>query len=58
MDFADGEQVQIYFPDDSGMVSSYVNTSLVYSEDEKKVEIIANAFAGLEKGKVYKYSNR
>ncbi len=57
MDFADGEQVQIYFPDDAGMVSSYINTSLVYSKDIKKVEAIANAFAGVkeEKGKVYKY---
>ncbi len=57
MDFADGEQVQIYFPDNSGMVSSYVNTSLVYSKDEKKVEAIADAFAGVydEKGKTYKY---
>ena len=59
MDFADGEQVQIYFRDNAGMVSSYVNTSLVYSNDEKKVEKIANAFAGVqeEKGKTYKYYN-
>lgn len=58
MDYADGEQVQIYFPDNSGMVSSYVNTSLVYSNDEKKVDEIANAFAGVlkDKGKVYKYT--
>ena len=56
-DFADGEQVQLYFKDNSGMVSSYCNTSLVYAEDEKKVEAIAKAFAGEELGKglVIKY---
>ena len=58
MDFADGEQVQVYFNNDEGMVSSYCNTTLVYAKDEKKVEEIAEAFAGAkqEKGKVYKYS--
>ncbi len=56
-DFADGEQVQLYFKDNSGMVSSYCNTSLVYSDDAKKVETIAKAFAGEELGKglVIKY---
>lgn len=60
MDFADGEQVQVYFTDDGGIVSSYVNLSLVYSDSEKKVEAIANAFAGVEqeKGKTYKYNMR
>ncbi len=57
MDFADGEQVQVYFTDTGGIVTSYVNTSLIYSDSERKVEEIANAFAGIkeEKGKVYKY---
>lgn len=57
MDFADGEQVQVYFTDEGGVVSSYVNTTLVSSKDESKVDAIAKAFAGedLVAGKVYKY---
>ncbi len=59
MDYKDGEQVQLYFHDDSVLLTSYINTSLVYSKDEQKVEAIAKAFAGAEKqkGKVYKYYN-
>ena len=48
MDFADGEQVQLYFSDGSGMVSSYYNVTLVYTTDESKVDLLANAFAGIE----------
>ena len=51
IDFNDGEQVQLYFKDDGGFVSSYCNTSLIYTDDEGKVEAIANAFAGIENGR-------
>ena len=50
MDFADGEQVQLYFSDGSGMVSSYYNVTLVYTTDESKLYILANAFIGQELG--------
>ncbi len=55
MDFADGEQVQLRFSDGKGILTSYPNTTLVYAEDQTKVDAIANAFAGqeLRENKVY-----
>ncbi len=57
MDYADGEQVQLRFNDGRGILTSYPNTTLVYAEDESKVESIAKSFAGEEfgYGKVYRF---
>ena len=57
MDYADGEQVQLRFNDGRGILTSYPNTTLVYAQDESKVDAIAKSFAGEELGygKVYKY---
>ena len=57
MDYADGEQVQLKFNDGRGILTSYPNTTLVYAEDESKVDAIAKSFAGEELGygKVYRY---
>ena len=50
MDFADGEQVQLRFPDGKGILTSYPNTTLVYTQDQSKLNAIANGFAGRELG--------
>ena len=50
MDFADGEQVQLRFKDGKGILTSYPNTTLVYTESQAKLDAIANAFAGRELG--------
>ena len=57
MDFSDGEQVQLKFLDNRGMLTSYINTSLIYAKDESKVEILGKAFSGqnIKTGSVYKY---
>ena len=57
MDYADGEQVQLKFNDGRGILTSYPNTTLVYSEDESKVDAIAKSFVGEELGygKVYRF---
>jgi len=52
IDYSDGEQVQLYFDDGSGILSSYINSSLIYASSEEKVQIIASAFAREEKSKV------
>lgn len=57
MDYADGEQVQLKFNDGRGILTSYPNTTLVYAQDESKVDAIAKSFAGEELGygKVYRF---
>lgn len=50
LDFSEGEQLQINFNDDTGILTSFVNTTLVDPYTEGIEEIIAKAFAGsLEK---------
>lgn len=52
LDFKEGEQLQINLNDDTGFLTSFVNTTLVSSETEGMEEIIARAFSGdLEKEK-------
>ena len=57
LDYADGEQVQLQFLDGRGILTSYPNTTLVYSDSSEKVEKIAEAFVAknAEKGMVLKY---
>lgn len=58
LDFSEGEQLQINFFDDTGILTSYVNTTLVYSKNNNIQETIAKAFSGElenEKGKVLIY---
>lgn len=58
LDFSEGEQLQINFHDDTGILTSFVNTTLVDPYTEGIEEVIAKAFAGsLEKenGLVIKY---
>ncbi len=45
-DYSEGEQLQIHLNDNSGFLTSFVNTTLVSTENEKLAEIIANAFSG------------
>ena len=47
LDFADGEQLQITFDDDSNILTSYYNTTLVYSKTENIEYILADAFQGI-----------
>lgn len=57
LDFADGEQLQVRFTDGSGLLTSYVNTTLIKSETEGLEEKIANGLVGeSEKGKVKIYN--
>lgn len=46
LDFSEGEQLQIKFDPNSGMLTSFVNTTLVDSKTENIEEIIASAFNG------------
>lgn len=46
LDFAEGEQLQIKFDADSGMLTSFVNTTLVDPKTENIEEVIASAFNG------------
>lgn len=56
-DYDDGEQVKLKFKEDGGILASYVNTTLISTDSEEKVEALARAFAGEVKtdNKVYKY---
>lgn len=50
LDFSEGEQLQLNFNDDTGVLTSFVNATLVDPYSEGIEEIIAKAFAGsLEK---------
>ena len=50
LDFSEGEQLQLNFNDDTGVLTSFVNATLVDPYTEGIEEIIAKAFAGsLEK---------
>ena len=54
-----GEQLQIHLNDNSGLLTSFVNTTLVSTENSKLAEIIAASFSGtLEEdlGLVKKYN--
>ena len=58
LDFSEGEALQLNFQDDTGMLTSFVTTTLVDPATEGMEEILANAFTGNsednEKVKVYK----
>ena len=59
LDFKEGEQLQINFNDNSGILTSFVNTTLVDPKTEGIEEVIAEAFSGVlskenELVKVYK----
>ncbi len=52
LDFSEGEQLQINFSDNTGILTSFVNVTLVKPATKDIQEIIANAFSGnLEKDK-------
>lgn len=52
LDFSEGEQLQVNLNDNTGFLTSFVNTTLVSSKTEGIEEIIAKAFSGeLEKDK-------
>lgn len=54
LDFSEGEQLQLNFYDNTGLLTSFVNTSLVSSKTSEIVEIIADAFSGsLQQEKSY-----
>ncbi len=58
-DYSEGEQLQIHLNDNTGFLTSFVNTTLVSTEDNKLPEILANAFSGSlekEKGLVKRYN--
>ena len=46
LDFEEGEQLQLTFSDDTGILTSFVNTSLVYTQTEGLEETLAAAFNG------------
>lgn len=58
LDFSEGEALQINFSDDTGILTSFVNTTLVAPETEGIEEVIADSFSGNpevnDKVKVYK----
>lgn len=61
LDFNEGEQLQIKFDKDSGMLTSFVNTTLVDSDNEELVSIIASALSGTldnDKSQNKVYTNR
>lgn len=45
-DYSEGEQLQIHFNDNSGFLTSFVNTTLVSTDNPKLAETIAKAFSG------------
>ena len=45
-DFSEGEQLQVMFKDGTGVWTSFVNVSLIYTENPGMEEIIARAFSG------------
>ena len=47
-DYVDGEQVQITFDDMTDILTSYYNTTLVSSGSDGIVELLSNAFKGIE----------
>lgn len=52
LDFSEGEQIQLNFNDDTGVLTSLVNTTLICPKTQGIEEIIANAFSGdLDKSK-------
>lgn len=52
LDFSEGEQLQIKFSDGTGILTSFVNTTLISGKTEGIEEVIANAFSGnLQKDK-------
>ena len=52
LDFEEGEQLQLNLNDNTGFLTSFVNTTLVSSKTEGIEEVIARAFSGdLEKDK-------
>lgn len=52
LDFSEGEQLQLNFNDNTGILTSFVNTTLVDPASEGITEVIAKAFSGsLEKDK-------
>lgn len=58
-DYSEGEQLQIHLNDNTGFLTSFVNTTLVSTETPSLVETIAHAFSGtLEEdlGLVKKYN--
>lgn len=58
-DYSEGEQLQIHLNDNSGFLTSFVNTTLVSSDNQNLAETIAKAFSGtLEEdlGLVKKYN--
>ena len=58
-DYSEGEQLQIHLNDNSGFLTSFVNTTLVSTENPNLAETIAKAFSGsLEEdlGLVKKYN--
>jgi hypothetical protein len=57
LDFSEGEALQLNFYDDSGILTSFVTTTLIDPHTEGIEEIIANAFVGnQEKAKVKVHS--
>lgn len=57
-DYEDGEQVQVWFNDNSGMLTSFVNTNLLTPKTEGLEIILAKAFNGelnKEDAKIYQY---
>lgn len=46
LDFSEGEQLQINFGDNTGLLTSFVNTTLVDPKTDGIEEIIAKAFSG------------
>ena len=52
LDFSEGEQLQLNFNDNTGILTSFVNTTLVDPASEGITEVLAKAFSGsLEKDK-------
>lgn len=45
-DYSEGEQLQIHLNDNSGFLTSFVNTTLVSTDNPKLAETIAKAFSG------------
>lgn len=57
LDFSEGEALQLNFYDDSGILTSFVTTTLIDPHTGGIEEIIANAFVGnQEKAKVKVHS--
>lgn len=46
LDFSDGEQLQLKFNDKTGVLTSFVNTSLIYTNNPGLIDTLSNAFSG------------